>query len=384
MPLKVMDVVEQRFLIVQEALRPGANISGICREHRVGRSTLYEWLRSYQRDGLEGLVPKAPVPLSSAAQIAGELEDEILRLRKQHQWGPRKIRDELRQQGCDPLPAVSTIQQALARRGVGPLRPRKPRPRDPGHQFCREHSNELWQIDGSMYRLANGREYWVVDIIDDCSRFCVAAVVGPSLSGLLGWTAFCTAVAAYGLPAQLLSDNGMCFTGRTHFETEVAFERQVHAAGTATTHSRPYHPQCCGKIERLHRTARDWQTLHMPTPRSLQQAQRQHDAFVEHYNQQRPHQSLNGDYPAQRYQPGRPMVLPTVELEPAAAYPAGCLQRRVKAAGGFSYGNAYRRIDARWAGITIGLLRKGGRLEVYYGAALIDTLIVGTIAHPKR
>jgi transposase InsO family protein len=384
MPLKVMEVVEQRFLIVQEALRPGANVSAVSRQHRISRSTLYEWLASYQRAGLEGLVPRPSVPLKSPGQISAELEDAILLLRKQHQWGPRKIRDELRQQGWDPLPAISTVQQALARRGIGPLRPRQVRRRDPGQQFCREHSNELWQIDGSMYRLANGREYWVVDIVDDCSRFCLAAVVGPALTGLLAWTAFRTAVAAYGLPAQLLSDNGLCFTGRTHFETEVAFERQVHAAGTAMTHSRPYHPQCCGKIERLHRTDRDWQTLHKPVPRSLEQAQRHHDAFVEHYNQHRPHQSLDGDYPIQRYQPGEPLRLPTVELEPAGTYPPGCLRRRVKAGGGFSYGSTYRQLDARWAGITIGLIRTGGRLEVYYGSALIDTLIVGTHAHPKR
>ena len=383
MPLKVMDVVEQRFLIVQEGEQPGADVSAICRRHGISRSTFYEWRQRYAAEGLEGLVPRPRRPLSSPSQISGDLEDEILRLRKEHHWGPRKIRDELRQQGRSPLPAISTVQQALARRGVGLLRPRKPRPRDPGQAFCREHSNELWQIDGSMYRLANGQEYWVVDIVDDCSRFCVAAMVGPALTGQLAWTAFCSAVAAYGLPAQLLSDNGLCFTGKTH-DTEVAFERQVHAAGTSTTHSRPYHPQCCGKIERLHRTDRDWQELHRPAPRSLAQAQRHHDAFVEHYNQCRPHQSLDGDYPAQRYQPGVALTLPTVELEPAGAYPHGCLQRRVHPGGRFHYGDVTRHVDRRWAGINIGLVRKGARLEVYYGASLIDTLIVGSAAHPKR
>lgn len=383
MPLKVMDVVEQRFLIVQEGQQPGADVAAICRRHRIGRSTFYEWRQRYAAAGLEGLVPRSSRPERSPGQIGPELEDEIVRLRKDHSWGPRKIRDELRQLGWSPLPAVSTVQQALARRGFGPLRPARPRPRDPGQQFCREHSNELWQIDGSQFRLANGREYWVVDIVDDCSRFCLAALVGPSLTGLLAWTAFRTAVAAYGLPAQLLSDNGLCFTGRGR-GLEVAFERQVNAAGTLTTHSRPYHPQCCGKIERLHRTAREWQTRHQPVPRSLEQAQRQHDAFVAHYNAHRPHQSLGGDYPVQRYQPGQGLLLPAVELEPAAAYPAGCLTRRVKPGGVFSYGSTHRQIDGRWSGVTVGLLRHGGRLEVYYGASLIDTLIVGDLAHPTR
>jgi transposase InsO family protein len=383
MPLKVMDVVEQRFLIVQEGLQSGADVAALCRRHKIARSTFYDWRQRYQVDGLEGLVPRSSRPVSSPTQIQVEVEDEILLLRKEHGWGPRKIRDELRQQGREPLPAVSTVQQALARRGVGPLRPVRTQPRDPGQRFCREHSNELWQIDGSQYRLTNGQDYWVVDIVDDCSRFCVAALVGPSLTGLLAWTAFRTAVASYGLPAQLLSDNGMCFTGRGR-GLEVAFERQVHAAGTSTTHSRPYHPQCCGKIERLHRTDRDWQTRHQPVPRSLTQAQRHHDAFVEHYNHHRPHQSLGGDYPVQRYQPSPGLQLPVIELEPAAAYPARALMRRVGSNGQFSYASTHHYLDIRWTGVTIGLLRHGGRLEVYYGASLIDTLLVGDIAHPTR
>jgi len=383
MPLKVMDVVEQRLLIVQEGAQPGADVSAICRRHRIGRSTFYEWRSAYASGGLQGLIPASTRPGSSPNQIDAAMEDEIVRLRKEFHWGPRKIRDELRQQGWQPLPAISTVQQALARRGQGPLRPRAPRPRDPGQQFCREHSNELWQIDGSQYRLANGREYWVVDIVDDCSRFCVAAVVGPALTGQLAWLAFRTAVERWGLPAQLLSDNGLCFTGQAH-GLEVAFERQVHAAGTTTTHSRPYHPQCCGKVERLHRTDREWQAQHRPIPRSLTAAQQHHDAFVEHYNQARPHQSLDGDYPVQRYQPGVGLVLPTLELEPAGAYPPGCLRRKVKTGGTFSYGDTQRYLDNRWSGVTIGLLRAGARLEIYYGASLIDTLLVGSIAHPTR
>src|SRR4051794_23938611 len=104
MPLKVMDVVEQRFLIVQKCLEPGANVSAIGMEHKVGRSTLYEWLDGYRAGGLEGLLPKSRRPLTSPGQVAPAVEDEILRLRKEHSWGPRKIRDELRQQGREPLP----------------------------------------------------------------------------------------------------------------------------------------------------------------------------------------------------------------------------------------------------------------------------------------
>ncbi len=279
-------------------------------------------------------------------------------------------------------PARSTVEQVLARRGQGTrLRPARP-PRGEVRRFARAASNELWQIDGSQHRLADGTAYWVVDLIDDHSRFCPAIRVGAALTGRLAWDAFRLAVGEHGLPAGLLSDNGLCFTGRLHGKV-VAFERQVNAAGTRMHHSRPFHPQTCGKVERLHQTARGWLARRDP-PRTLEEAQTLFDAFRRHYNHDRPHEALDGAAPGDRYQPSTPVELPVIEIEPADAYPTGCLRRKVGIGGQFGYQRRTFYLGDRWAGITIGLVRSGAQLHVYYGSALIDTFLVGTINNQSR
>lgn len=380
MPLKVMELVEQRLAVLSEPGWSGRSVREVCARHGISPDTFYAWKRRYDAEGLAGLAPRDRRPRRSPNQLAVEVEDRILRLRKEHGWGPRKIRDALRAELAETgmtVPAVSTIQQALARCGVLTPRRRLPRPPAPSRRFARAASNQLWQIDGTLHHLAGGRPYWVVDLIDDHSRFCLATVLGSGLTGQLAWHAVQTAVAAYGLPEALLSDNGLCFTGRLH-GVEVFFERQTHRAGIQLCHSRPYHPQTCGKIERLHATLREYLTTRHSPPTTYRQARTHLQAFRVYYNQVRPHQALDGRTPAKAYRPGTGMLLPTIDLPPAQAHPPGCLPRKVTPNGRFSYAGRRFHLDQRWAGLTIGVHRNNARLAVYYGHSLIETFLVGT------
>jgi transposase InsO family protein len=394
MPLKVMDVVEQRLAVLQEPGWSGRSVMEVCRRHGISRDTYYAWKRRYEAEGLAGLAPQDRRPVTSPGQLVPEVEDRILTLRKDHGWGPRKIRDTLKREssGADPaavltgftVPAISTIQQALARRGVLTPRRRRPPRRNEGQRFNRSASNELWQIDGAQRHLADGSPYWVVDLVDDYSRFCPGTLVGAALTGQLAWSAVREAVEQYGLPAEMLSDNGLCFTGRLH-GVIVSFERQVVQAGIRFAHSRPFHPQTCGKVERLHGTISDYLVHHHPVARSLTEAQEQHDAFRVHYNTIRPHQSLDGAVPADLYRPGTGQLLPVIELPPADHNPPGCVRRRVSSGGVFSYAHQKYALGMRWAGVTVGLLREGARLHVFYGQSLIETVLVDPeLATPTR
>jgi transposase InsO family protein len=374
MPLKVMDLVEQRLAVLLEPGWSGRSVAEVCTRHKISRQTFYDWQRRYQADGLAGLAPRSRRPVRSPAQLDPNLEDQIVRLRKQHGWGPAKIRDALRRDGL-PVPAASTVQQVLARRGLtGNPRRRHTEPTETVQRFERATSNELWQIDGAHHHLTDGTAYWSVEILDDHSRYLLAVHVGPTLSGHLAWTALRAAVAAHGLPAQLLSDNGRCFTGRLD-ATTVSFERRVREAGIRFAHARPYHPQTCGKVERLHRTQRDWLTRH-PTPTTLTHAQQLMDRFRGHYNHARPHQSLHGQAPADRYQPGTPLHLPAVDLEPADHTPIGALARKTNAHGRFTYARHTFDLGERFAGVTIGVLRDHARLHAFYGSSLLETFLV--------
>ncbi len=146
-------------------------------------------------------------------------------------------------------------------------------------------------------------------------------------------------------------------------------------------HARPYHPETLGKLERQHATQNAWISDH-GAPRSLLGAQRLLEAYRTDYNQARPHEAIGQRFPAEIYQPDPGLELPAIELDPADPYPAGCLQRRVNHGGVINYGNAHFKLDSRWDGITVGLIRNHGRLEVYYGAALIETMSIGDLPAP--
>lgn len=383
MPLKVMDVVDQRVRLVLEVESGRLSARGAAAGFGVGKSQVYEWLARYRAFGLDGLVPRSRRPHRSPGETPAEVEDAIVTLHKRRRgrWGAKKIRARLAMDGV-PVPATSTVHAILIRRGLVVPRPR--RRRDPGQRFAREYSNQLWQIDGTQHRLRNGRDFWVVDIEDDATRFLLATVVGATLTGRLGWQALRAAVHRYGLPAQLLSDNGTTFTGRLH-GFEVGFERSVRTAGIDFIHARPDHPQTLGKDERQHGTQNGWIADYRPG--SLAEAQQVLDAYREDYNTYRPHEAIGLRLPVEVYRPGTPLLLPAFdELDPAEDYPPQALIRRVDPHGRIRYRGHTVTINRRWAGVPVGLIHRGAKLHIFYGAAEIETLLVPHLndATPRR
>ena len=380
MPLKVMDIVELRLQVVAEVRSGLVSPREAAARHGVGKTQVYEWLARYEAEGAGGLVPRSRRPLRCPRQLSPDLEDQIVAWRKQRpRWGAKKIAAMLAREGW-PVPAVSTVHQVLVRRGLVEHVPRRREPPGGWRRFVRPCCNDLWHIDATRHHLADGRGFWVIDLVDDHSRFLLACHVTAAPSMRAGWEAFRGAVAACGLPRQLISDNGINFTGRLLGRT-VAFERQVAAAGTELIHASPRHPQTIGKLERQHDTQNDWIADH-PRPRSLPAAQRVLDAYRHDYNHGRPHEGIGQAFPADIYIPDPGVELPVIELAPADPYPPGCRNRKVTAGGEIRYGYAWLPLDVRWAGIEVGVIRDHNRLKVFYGAALIDTINITGVPEP--
>ena len=110
---------------------------------------------------------------------------------------------------------------------------------------------------------------------------------------------FHRAAELHGLPAALLSDNGAVFTG-TARHGKVALQTELEQLGVLAKNSRPYHPQTCGKIERLHQTLKRYLQKQHPA-NTLTDLQAQLNAFVHYYNHIRPHRALAGRTPLQAY-----------------------------------------------------------------------------------
>ncbi len=235
---------------------------------------------------------------------SAQIEAVICDLRAAHRsWGPRRLVFELERRGY-PGVSRSTVYRVLVRHHlIEPVSRR--RRRDSYRRWERSAAMELWQMDvtASLF-LADGRECKVITGIDDHSRFCVIATVVARATGRAVCLAFTTAMAEYGIPGEVLSDNGKQFTGRfgKPRPAEVLFERicrgeRHHPAADQAP------PATTGKIERRHQTLQlGLLNVHAPFA-SVEDAQAAVDAWRKDYNTGRPHQSLAMAFPAARFTP---------------------------------------------------------------------------------
>ncbi|MGH2655438.1 MAG: IS481 family transposase [Actinomycetota bacterium] len=369
MSLRVVTMAELRLEVLLEPERTGDSVAEVCRRRGISRETFYEYKRRYEAEGVLGLEPRPRRPVRSPRQVDADLEVEICQMRKEHKrWGARRIRAELGRAGTDP-PATSTIHQVLRRNHLVADQPRKrPKAR---RRFEREVPNDLWQIDATRVHLEGGNEAWIVDALDDHARFLLAARACLGPTGEAAWSCFETASSRYGLPRQLLSDNGLCFTGRLH-RVVVEFERRVRSLGVLLINSRPEHPQTLGKLERFHKTLKEWLADEGP-PRDLAHLQELLDRFRAHYNDDRPHQGISDATPAERYRPGPGGIVPTDALaEPH--YPPGAILRKVWGHGVVTYDKRTIGLGMRWSGLTVRIVPAGELIHVYYGNVLVRSL----------
>jgi transposase InsO family protein len=286
--------------------------SEVAREYGVSRRWVQKLVARYEADGETAFAPRSRRPHHHPARTPVEVEDQIVACRKhliETGWdaGAQTIATVLAERGVD-VPSVATIWRILSRRGFLTPQPHK-RPRSSWRRFEAELPNECWQADITHWLLANGREVEILNIEDDHSRLLVGSTVRGTFKAADVVTDCHAAITRHGRPERVLTDNGAVFTGSYRGLGWVALERELVALGIVLRHSRPYHPQTCGKVERLHQTLKKW-LAKQPRSRSLQQLQQQLDEFRAHYNTRRPHRALNRRTPDRAWH-DRPRAIPT-------------------------------------------------------------------------
>jgi transposase InsO family protein len=301
-------------LVVTAVLVEGRSKSEVARDYRVSRRWVITLVQRFLAEGEPGLQPRSRRPRHSPGRTAQAVEDEIIALRKEldrggHEAGAATIAAHLEQRhGRDAVPAVSTIWRILSARGFVTPQPHK-RPKSSYKRFCADAPNERWQLDITHYRLADGSEVEILNIIDDHSRLAVASTTRRIFTAGDVDTTFTNAAGQHGHPQRLLSDNGAVFTGAPRRGGRVALEVTCHTHGIRFDHSRAYHPQTCGKVERFHQTLKKWLD-HQPRPVTVRQLQTLLDQFRGYYNDVRPHRALGRHTPSQTYS-ARPKAVPT-------------------------------------------------------------------------
>lgn len=348
MPFREVSKLEQRHEFVRLVVSEGTSISALCKRFGISRETGYYWLRRFQEEGEGGLVERSRAPHSSPLKVSRDIEEAVLAVRQEHPtWGGRKIRHKLEEAGHATVPSPSTITTILKRHG---------QLRDPvrGHhayvRFEHEAPNQLWQMDFKGHFPTGEGRCHPLTLLDDHSRFALCLKACKNEDGPTVQESLTEVFRHYGLPERITMDNGSpwgCDTAPYH----TALTLWLVRLGIGVSHSRPYHPQTQGKLERFHRTLKA-ELLAYESLKNLEHAQDRFDRWRYMYNFERPHEALGMAAPIARYQPSRrdyPEHLPPIEYGPSDHV------RKVQGKGEISFKNRYFVVGRAFRGLPVAL-----------------------------
>ena len=316
MPWKVEPVMSQRKEFVALAQAEGVNLSALCLHSGISRKTGYKWLRRYLEGGDQGLHDLSKRPQQSPNRTGAEMERLVLALRREHPTkGGHVLARMLTDRGHTGVPAKSTITAILRRYGC--IEPAASAKHKPYRRFEHDEPNALWQMDfkGSIPVTRGGRCH-PLTVLDDHSRFSLGVRACRDERGQTVQEQLTSILRHYGMPAAILVDNGAPWgSDLAHPFTPLTV--WLLQLGIKVIHSRPYHPQTLGKLERFHRSLKA-ELLQGSSYTGIDHCQRSFDRWRHFYNLERPHHALDLHTPASRYAISPrpfPEALPPVEYD---------------------------------------------------------------------
>jgi transposase InsO family protein len=301
---------------VNAVLVEGRSVRDVAKATGTSKSWVHRHVQLYRNGGAASLAPCRRGPKHPPALTSSATEDEIVWWRKHlaeagFDAGARTIHYHLSRSHLQ-VPSLSTIHRVLRRRGFVEDQPQK-RPRSSWVRFEAALPNECWQTDMTHWPAAK-EPAEILHFIDDCSRAVLGSRVVRTATAACASELFYEAVATWGLPASVLSDNGAIYTA--HYRgASTGLEIDLAALGIAFKHGKPYHPQTQGKIERYHQTLKKWLT-NKDAFSSIAELQQAVDFFAGYYNEIRPHQA-HGRPPLAVYKQ-RDKASPVVDGQPVS------------------------------------------------------------------
>lgn len=358
MPWKSLSVMEERIKFVILASRHGMNMSSLCRDFGISRTTGYLWLNRYREaNSLIGVRELSRRPHRICNRTSTVLESRIIALRHRHGWGGKKLRELLLREGLDIK--VVTINRILKRNGL--IHP-KDSHRPAVKRFERKYPNELWQMDfKGDYPSDRGRCY-PLSVLDDHSRYAIGLYGLSGQSTETVTNCLINAFESYGVPHAMLMDHGVPWwsTSNTIGLTRLSFS--LIDQGIKLYFSGIRHPQTQGKVERFHRTLNE-SIRHKGRPITSSGWDQTLKSFLYEYNYIRPHEALQMATPSEYYQPSQKAYNPTPERW---EYPEGSVVETLNTRGWLGKSRTRYFVSEALAGKEVRIEKMENKLIVSY------------------
>jgi putative transposase len=374
MAWKEVLVMEERSCFVLLAEKRQQSFSSLCKEYGISRKTGYKWLERYRKYGLRSLREFSRRPMSCPHKTSVKIEKLILRERRKHKtWGPKKLRDVLiKDHKITAPPAESTISEILKRNGV-PLRKRRKRGvfRLPLQDLTIPIvANEVWTVDfKGWFRTQDGTRCDPLTVMDLYSRYLLCAKLLPGQTQRATKPAFAALFKRYGLPRVIRVDNGSPFASVGIGRLSELSVWWTHL-GIRVEFIKPASPQENGAHERMHGTMK----AEVAKPPSANEAAQQQriNRWRKEYNEDRPHEGIGMQRPAQKYQKSPRRF--SGKIKPLR-YPRPLKTMQVSSSGFLYMEGASCFIGEALSGSRLGLKAlDSGIYEVYFADRLLGEL----------
>jgi transposase InsO family protein len=287
--MEIIRTVEESELGVRPTLR----------ELQISPSTFYDWYRRYKEHGYDGLANGKSSPRKFWNKIPDPIKEQVVDIAlEQTDKSPRELAWYITDnQGY--FISESSVYRIL--KSYDLITSPNYIVMSAGDKFKNPTKtvNELWQTDFTYFKIQGWGWYYLSTVMDDYSRYIIswklcstmtADDVKQTLDEAIEKTEV-NRVKVIHRP-RLLSDNGPCYLSDN-------LRQYLNRHGLKHTRSAPYHPMTQGKIERYHRSMKNvikLQNYYLPSELENEVGQ-----FVEYYNNERYHESINNLTPADVY-----------------------------------------------------------------------------------
>jgi len=265
----------------------------------IPKTTFYRWYDRYLAFGEAGLEDRSPHPGRVWNRIPDEVRDQIVKLAlEEPDLSPRELAVRFTDTEKHFISEASVYRVLKAHDLIASPAFILLKAAD---EFAEKTTapNQLWQTDFTYLKVIGWGWFYLSTILDDYSRYivawklCATMKAGDVTDTLeLALEASGCASATVRHRPRLLSDNGSSYIS---LDLAAWLEHQ----GMDHVRGAPNHPQTQGKIERWHQTLKNRILLvNYYLPGALEQAI---EAFFDHYNHRRYHESLGNLTPADIY-----------------------------------------------------------------------------------
>jgi len=360
---------EQRRAFVHDHESGQWSMTELCQRYGVTRPTGYLWVERYRDEGDAGLAERSRAARECPHRIPRDLERRILALRDHYGWGAKKLLLVLaRRQPEVAWPARSTVNAILDRHGKLRKKRRRTKWSHPGATPLESgRANQVWPADfKGQFKTRDGRYCYPLTVTDHYSRKLLVCRALPSVRTEGAKPVFRRLFREVGLPEAIRTDNGAPFAS-TGIHGLCELNVWWMKLGIVHQRIRPSSPQENGQHERMHRDLKRETTR--PPATNLRGQQRKFDRFRARYNEERPHDGIDGAVPEERWEPSPRSYAERIERP---QYPSHLEVRRVSAAGTFRLKAKQPFLSNALADEHIGLEEVGDGLWniVYYRTLL--------------